>query len=275
MMSLKPARCGLRRWTVARHDVLRLGSDRIDLTNPGFTLRGVEEVTVDASTSSIAPDPTIRRPIGRQRSFATDEPGRRTVGTDSGWQLVSSRPDGDPTLHTLQSGSGTIEVLNTNRYQNVLNRFDVNGNGIIEPLDALLGLNQLSRNASGSPAGELTSPPSATHAYMDVNGDGGLTPIDILMVINHLTVQRAHAGEGPTNRSDTSPASRLSTEPTTIVEEFGTQFATLDQPFVSMTPVPGATFEIEELGSPAAEESDELLVGDIDDVISLLALDRL
>jgi thioredoxin-dependent peroxiredoxin len=68
-------------------------------------------------------------------------------------------------------------------WQNQANRLDVNGNGSIEPLDALLVINDLIRAGSR----ELSAKPSDyTGPLRDVNGDGFLRPIDALLVINSL-----------------------------------------------------------------------------------------
>ena len=71
-------------------------------------------------------------------------------------------------------------------YQNGRNRWDVNNDGAISPMDALLVLNRLNRGgvaegeAGGSAGGNTPS------VFWDVNGDRKLTPIDALQVINHL-----------------------------------------------------------------------------------------
>ncbi|QDV25553.1 FG-GAP-like repeat-containing protein [Aureliella helgolandensis] len=67
--------------------------------------------------------------------------------------------------------------------------FDVNGDGSISPVDALLVINELNRGASsGASAVGLSA------AYqVDTSGDGVLSPVDALNVINHLN--GAHAEE--------------------------------------------------------------------------------
>lgn len=68
-------------------------------------------------------------------------------------------------------------------WQNPENRLDVNGSGSIEPLDALLVINDLIRFGS-------RVLPEKTVDYSgplrDVNGDGFLAPIDALLIINSL-----------------------------------------------------------------------------------------
>lgn len=68
-------------------------------------------------------------------------------------------------------------------WMNTLNVPDVDGSGSVNPLDALLILNQL--NSGGAreldPSKELSSPP-----YIDPSGDGFLSPVDALIVLNFL-----------------------------------------------------------------------------------------
>ena len=71
---------------------------------------------------------------------------------------------------------------------------DVNLDGQVSPIDALLVVNYL--NANGDPAGEGEGSPDPYKR--DVNHDNSISPIDALMVINYLNRQRpaAPAGEG-------------------------------------------------------------------------------
>jgi hypothetical protein len=72
---------------------------------------------------------------------------------------------------------------------------DVDGNGYVAPLDALIIINRL--NSAGSqtlpkPTGSQVPPP-----YYDTNRDGRLEPVDALLVINFLNdPSRSAGGEG-------------------------------------------------------------------------------
>ncbi len=65
--------------------------------------------------------------------------------------------------------------------QNPLNAYDVNNDGAVSPLDALLVINTLETGVS----------PRDT--FTDVNGDTAMSPIDALLVINELVVADAGA----------------------------------------------------------------------------------
>jgi hypothetical protein len=68
---------------------------------------------------------------------------------------------------------------------------DVNGDGIVSPLDSLIVINDLNANGphtDGSGSTQLSSATGATtHNYLDVNGDGSVSPLDALSVLNSLT----------------------------------------------------------------------------------------
>ena len=72
-------------------------------------------------------------------------------------------------------------------WQNPDNPLDVNRDGFVVPLDALLVINEI--NARGSrPLDDppLDEPPFEPPPYLDVNGDRFLSPLDALVVINAL-----------------------------------------------------------------------------------------
>lgn len=75
-------------------------------------------------------------------------------------------------------------------WQNAAIPADVDGSGLVEPLDAVIVINELKR--SGIKTFE-TKPPEYAGPLRDVNGDNSLSPIDILLVINSLS--RVDAGD--------------------------------------------------------------------------------
>lgn len=68
-------------------------------------------------------------------------------------------------------------------WQNAVNRLDVNASGFVEPLDALIVINDLNQNGTRV----LPSKPvNYAGPMIDVNGDGSLSPLDALIVINSM-----------------------------------------------------------------------------------------
>lgn len=91
---------------------------------------------------------------------------------------------------TISGGGGSGE--GESPYQNGRDRMDVNDDGSVSPIDALLVLNRLNRGGEGE--GDDGSS-GGNRVFWDVNGDTRMSPIDALQVINHL------------NRSGSSAAS--------------------------------------------------------------------
>ena len=70
-------------------------------------------------------------------------------------------------------------------WQNPVDRADVNGDGEVQPLDALLILNRLARaRRLGIPVAELLD--ESPRYYWDVDGNGRIEPLDALLVLNRL-----------------------------------------------------------------------------------------
>ena len=68
---------------------------------------------------------------------------------------------------------------------------DVNADGFISPIDALIVINFLNSQGSRSVVGLPAPPP-----YRDVNGDNLIGPIDALLIISHLNARRSAGGSG-------------------------------------------------------------------------------
>jgi hypothetical protein len=125
--------------------------------------------------------------------------------------------DGAKTVTITASASGYVEGTRSlqvtdsdGSWHNAANPSDVNNDGVVSPIDALLIINYLNLTGPGSvPAG---NPPP----YLDVNSDNFISPIDALLIINRLNSPPVGAGEGeapatPTrmNAENTAVASPL------------------------------------------------------------------
>jgi hypothetical protein len=92
--------------------------------------------------------------------------------------LISSKPSEQP----------------VDQLANRENPNDVNGNGRVEPLDALLIINAIRRGISSTANGPATGAMTAREAaFLDTNGDGRITPLDVLQVINAIS-RRGQSG---------------------------------------------------------------------------------
>ncbi len=122
-------------------------------------------------------------------------PGDAELGTSFARFRFSSLPIATPTGAAID---GEVEdyaiTIGENPWRNPDNPFDVDTNGEVAPLDALLVINELNEPVVSDPTtGELPAVPPAGFAppYLDVNGDGFVSPLDALLVINQLNTPTA------------------------------------------------------------------------------------
>lgn len=74
-------------------------------------------------------------------------------------------------------------------WQNTTQPVDINGDGRITALDALLLINELNSRRVSTATGQLpprTSSASQVDQFFDTNGDGVITPLDALLVVDYL-----------------------------------------------------------------------------------------
>jgi hypothetical protein len=122
----------------------------------------------------------------------------------------------------------------TSPWTNPSEPLDVNDNGVIQPLDALVVINELNR----SEARELTDD-DLTPPYFDVNGDRSITPIDALRVINYLN-RGSGGGEGEAGGPlDPGPGGRGGGLPPGEGERGAQCFAQLDRGDRDAAPLAG------------------------------------
>ena len=80
--------------------------------------------------------------------------------------------------------AASIDVDELDRgWQHPWNRYDVNNDGTVSPLDALHVINRLARNPDNTLAGSA----SPDGPFYDVDGNDRATPLDALLVINQLS----------------------------------------------------------------------------------------
>jgi len=84
-------------------------------------------------------------------------------------------------------------------HTNPNNRFDVNSDNFVSPIDVLLLINLLNQGQGGAletrPSGGPAEGEDGDNYYVDVDSDGFFTPLDALLIINELN-GRAISGEG-------------------------------------------------------------------------------
>jgi|GEM_PF-1219467 len=83
------------------------------------------------------------------------------------------------------------------KYQNPSQKWDVNADGFISPIDVLILVNLLNSRGPSVPVAGLPGPPD----YVDVNGDNVVTPLDVLAVIDKINAASG-SGEGEGSDAD-------------------------------------------------------------------------
>ena len=103
----------------------------------------------------------------------------------------------------LQSAPATVNITVASgaEFQNPTSPRDVNADGFVSPIDALLLINHL--NAVGS---HLLTSPLPGIPFPDTNGDGFISPADVLGVVNQLNSASNPEGEGLVQVTSAEPA---------------------------------------------------------------------
>lgn len=122
------------------------------------------------------------------------------VGEGESVYLVIENAAGTPTPSLLQVSiepSEAYEAYYAGMHTNAFLAPDVNGDGWVTPIDALLIINRLNSMGTGSLRASVSD-------FVDVNRDDYLSPIDALIVINYLNRLSMTQGDGEAKPSSTS-----------------------------------------------------------------------
>lgn len=125
-------------------------------------------------------------------------------------------------LNNITFGQTSINVVNSLgvNFQNQTNVFDVNRDGRISAVDALLVINELNARGSFAVAGRSPQTLSAQGQYSsmwDVDGDNFIGPTDAVLIINRLN--SGASGEAPANDAIIVSASTETIAPVLTPEE--------------------------------------------------------
>ncbi len=115
-----------------------------------------------------------------------------------------------------------VSIVTGSGWHNFNEPADVDDNGVIAPLDALLVINELNdRELSDPVTGALPSP--TPPPFLDVNNDGFASPLDAILVINQLPTSGRPAaalsavagvtGEDAASQMSTAKVGRRASEP--------------------------------------------------------------
>ena len=111
---------------------------------------------------------------------------------------------------------------------------DVNHDGSVSPIDALVVINML--NAMGTHAVPHSSADGPPPPYYDSSGDGFVTPLDALRVINHLNRISSFEAEASASRYESMAVSVLQLAETSGETLFQRRAASVDDQAIAFKP---------------------------------------
>ncbi|MCA9125524.1 MAG: tandem-95 repeat protein [Planctomycetales bacterium] len=193
---------------------------------------------------------------------------RFTPNTDFTGQANFSYSISDNTGTASNVANVTVRVLNS-RWQNPQANLDVNGDGSISPIDALILVNYL--NGDREPF--LPNSGIEPAPFLDPNGDEFITPSDVLLVINFLNAAAAGGGaEGELSTADWSAYAMMVT-PQQVIETVGAQVVEEIQQELASIRASAIVDQTVDAGSgePIDSQADGSQEDDEDDLIELLS----
>jgi hypothetical protein len=177
-----------------------LSNIAVTLTDVFGNLAGatVTDFTGAYSFASLVPGHyrvTFAPPAGHVAT-ARLEPGKSDSDSD-----ISANPTSSLLLSLAAGDIRTdIDAGLFHPFQSPRHRLDVDADGNITPLDALLIIIHLNASGGGPPAPGLAAPP-----YVDVDADNVIAPLDALLVLTHLNVSTSGEAEPLTPQADPAP----------------------------------------------------------------------
>ena len=133
-------------------------------------------------------------------------------------------------------------------WQNPINRYDVNNDGSVSPIDVLLVINHINTTGSSVPAPPETPPPYVNvDGSVTVTGEETVTALDVLLVINEINRLNAIQSEG--ERVATAEGESAAPVPGVIdapVTEFGSATTSQSVQLVSAEPLSASSNHVDE-----------------------------
>ncbi|MDA1055090.1 MAG: GEVED domain-containing protein [Planctomycetota bacterium] len=193
------------------NDLLRLsGEDQIvDLSIvSSLDVQGVETIDIVGrgdNTLGFSAQDVVR--VSSTGTLAIRANPGDAVNIGQGWTFQDAVFEDGVLVRILEQGDATIRMIGPYDWSNPANPLDVNASGSVEPLDALIVINELNSPQYSDSIRRLDDPATLSEFprfFYDVNQDGFVAPIDALQVVNFLIAR------------STLPAGEASAIPSTI-----------------------------------------------------------
>jgi hypothetical protein len=152
-----------------------------------------DRFVIEGNTVFLKPDQSLSQT--QMSSLVLDVSAQsKSTGTrlELAAELDQISDDEDNVIDEEDTGDDENDTEDPTPFHNDENPFDVNGDGVLSPLDPLILINYINTTGGGllGPEPEGEGAPG-----LDVDGDGRVTPIDILILINEIN-RRAQTGAG-------------------------------------------------------------------------------
>ncbi len=161
-------------------------------TNDNGVLANDSDIENDSFTARVATPPTLGSVVLNSDGTFTYTPNSNAGTTDT---FEYEAVDIGGAVSRRTTVTITVGAPLPPKHRNPINSRDVNADGRVSPIDALLVINFLNLNGISTPVANLPEPPP----YRDVNGDNFITAADALIVINFLNTNgngSSGGGEG-------------------------------------------------------------------------------
>lgn len=196
----------------------------LDLDDPAITIAAASEYRVEENRSGDLLGYVYVRDADRDEQYSIAVSDDRFEIVQNAFRLKARHAvqwvepgyiDLTLTATSLVSGyqvsKGVRVIIDRDQtpYHNDSNPGDVDGDGVVSPLDPLIIVNHINSHGPGviRPEGEGPTP------YMDVDGDGVVSPLDILVLINIINSGSANPPSSPGGGNDSSSGANESEPP--------------------------------------------------------------
>lgn len=161
----------------------------LDLSSGFIKTDSIEQLSLANGTSQTVQLPAqlpLLTPSLTSELFITAD-WQDTVVIDPAWRVQAPIWSSQGFAHRLTSSRNSISLKNASMWTNPMNGQDVNGDGQVTPIDALLIINSINQKQT------LRAPTSqadvSNWVYLDPNRSSSVEPLDALLVINAINAK--------------------------------------------------------------------------------------
>ncbi|GIX01060.1 MAG: hypothetical protein KatS3mg111_4392 [Pirellulaceae bacterium] len=169
------------------HDTLAIEAEEV-LSLPALVgrIRDVDEVQlVGPQATTVELDAASISAISDANTLTVRMAPEDTISlADGPWSAEGAEVQNGQRMHVLATDQVILSIRNGTPWQNPVNRFDVNADGSVTPLDVLLVVNLINRRSAS--VLDEDEPFFRQAPYVDSNGDNTLSPIDVLLLVNRV-----------------------------------------------------------------------------------------